>query len=280
VFGSKLIVALDAGAVWGASASWGLRGLRVHASARAPLAEGALLPSPLDPNLARTDEVREALRQVRASLGANGRPTVLVIPDGVARVVLVRPPVGVPGPDYARYRVLQGLPYPADEAITGVLPLKRQGALLAAAVRRSNVRAYEEVAAAAGFAQERLELAPLAALSGLLPDQGPGRFAALLLGDAALCLAGFEDGALTTFRCRRRDPSPDEAARVRDEVERTAALAGPGSPPRIRMVGFGSGALARELTALGMAVELGWQAAGNGNAIEAAEMAFLGAARA
>jgi hypothetical protein len=125
-----------------------------------------------------------------------------------------------------------------------------------------------------------LELAPLAALSGLLPDPGRGRFAALLLGDAALCLAGFEDGALTTIRCRRRDPSPDEAVRLRDEVERTAALAGPGSPPRIRVVGFGSGALARELTALGMAVELGWQAAANGNAIEAAEMAFLGAARA
>jgi hypothetical protein len=67
---------------------------------------------------------------------------------------------------------------------------------------------------------------------------------------------------------------------LRDEVERTAALAGPGSPPRIRVVGCGSGALARELTALGMAVEPGWQAAASGNAIEAAEMAFLGAARA
>lgn len=280
VFGSRLIVALDAGAVCGASVSWGLRGLRVHATARAPLGEGALAPSPLDDNLARPDEVREALREVRANLGSNGRRSVLVIPDGVARVVLVRPPAGVRPSEYARYRVLQGLPYPAHEAITGALSLGRQGALLAAAVRRSTVRAYEEAAAAAGFAQERLELAPLAALSGLLPDPGPGRVAALLLGDAALCLAGFEGGTLTTFRCRRRDPGPDEARRLREEVERTAALSGPGSPPRMRVVGPGSGALVRELTALGMAAELGWQASPNGNAVEAAEMAFLGAARA
>jgi hypothetical protein len=48
----------------------------------------------------------------------------------------------------------------------------------------------------------------------------------------------------------------------------------------MRVVGPGSGALVRELTALGMAAELGWQASPNGNAVEAAEMAFLGAARA
>ena len=176
--------------------------------------------------------------------------------------------------------MLQGLPYEADEAITGVLPLVKQGAFVAAAVRRSTVRAYEEAAAAAGFAQERLDLAPLAALSGVLPDPGRGRITAVLLGDAALCLAAFENGALTSFRCRRRDPSPDEAARLRDEVERTAALAGPGSPPRLRVVGPGSANLARALGALGMAAELGWQASGNGSASEADEMAFLGAARA
>jgi hypothetical protein len=280
VFGSKRIVALDAGAVRGASASWGLRGLRVHASARAPLGPGALAPSPLDPNLARPDEVRDALRHVRAELGIDGRGTVLVLPDGVARVVLVRPPAGVAGPEYARFRVLQGLPYAADDAITGVLPLGRQGALLAGAVRRSVVHEYEEAAAAAGFVQERLELAPLAALSGLLPDPGAGRVTAVILGDAALCLAGFEGGELATFRSRRRDPGPDEARRLREDVERTAALAGPGSPPRVKLVGSGSGALARELTQLGLAAEPGWQAAANGHVVEGAEMAFLGAARA
>jgi hypothetical protein len=150
---------------------------------------------------------------------------------------------------------------------------------VAAAVRRSTVRAYEEAAAAAGIAQERLELAPLAALSGLMPEPGRGRTTAVLLGDAALCLAAFEDGALSGFRCRRRDPGPDEAARLRDEIDRTAALAGPGSPPRVRVIGSGSAGLGRALGALGLAVELGWPASANGSAGEAAEMAFLGAAR-
>jgi hypothetical protein len=142
------------------------------------------------------------------------------------------------------------------------------------------VHEYEEAAAAAGFVQERLELAPLAALSGLLPDPGAGRVTAVILGDAALCLAGFEGGELATFRSRRRDPGPDEARRLREDVERTAALAGPGSPPRVKLVGSGSGALARELTQLGLAAEPGWQAAANGHVVEGAEMAFLGAARA
>lgn len=279
VLGSRLIVAFDATAVSGAVASWGLRGLRVHAACRLPLAEGALVPSPLDANLARPDEVRNALREARKSLGTNGRRAVLVVPDGVARVLLVRPSAGVAAHDYARFRVAQSLPFPASEAITGVLAPSADGPLLAAAVRRSVVRAYEEAAASAGFAQDRIDLAPLAALSGLLREAGAGRDLALILGDTALCLALFEAGGLRAFRCRRRDAGPGEAARLRDEVERTAALAGPGSVPRVKVVGRGSGGLARELSVLGLAAEAGWRSSDVGSPWEAAEMAFLGAAR-
>jgi hypothetical protein len=281
VIGSRLIVAFDAAAVSGAVASWGLRGLRVHAACRVPLAEGALVPSPLDPNLARPDEVRDALREVRKSLGTNGRRAVLVLPDGVARVLLVRPEAGVSGQDYARFRVAQGLPFPAGEAITGVLASPGgDGPLLAAAVRRSVVRGYEELAAAVGLAQDRLDVAPLAALSGLAREAGAGRDMALILGDSALCLALFEAGVLRVFRCRRRDAGPGEAARLRDEVERTAALAGPGSLPRVKLVGHGAADLARELSSVGLAAEAGWRSSEAGSPWEAAEMAFLGAARA
>lgn len=279
VLGSRVIVAFDASAVSGAVASWGLRGLRVHAACRQPLAAGALTPSTLDPNLARAEEVTDALREVRRSLGSNGRRAVLVIPDGVARVLLVRPAAGVAAEDYARFRVVQGLPFPAGEAITGVLDPGGDEPVLAAAVRRSVVRAYEEAAAAAGFTQDRLDLAPLAALSGLIPQAGVGRTVALVLGDTALCLALFESGALRILRCRRRDSGPGEAARLRDEVERTATLAGPGSVPRVKIVGGGAGTLARELSTIGLAAEAGWRAAAAPPSWEAAEMAFLGAAR-
>jgi hypothetical protein len=279
VIGSRLIVAFDAAAVSGAVASWGLRGLRVHAACRLPLAPGALVPSPLDPNLARPDEVRDALREARKSLGTNGRRAVLVLPDGVARVLLVQPEPGVAGHEYARFRVAQGLPFPAGEAITGVVAPGGGGPLLAAAVRRSVVRGYEEAAAAAGFGQDRLDLAPLAALSGLVREAGAGRDVALILGDVALCLALFEAGALRAFRCRRRDTGPGEAARLRDEVERTAALAGPGSAPRVKVVGHGAVKLARDLSSLGAAADAGWRSSDAGSPSEAAEMAFLGAAR-
>lgn len=277
ILASKLLVAFDAAAITGAVASWGVRGLRLYAVARASLSPGALAPSALDPNLARPEEVREALESVRRSLGVNGRRAVLVLPDGVARLLLVQAPQGVRVADYARFRVSQGLPYPAEQAITGSGSAGRRRALLAAAVRRGVVREYEETAAAVGLTQERLDLAPLAALAGLQREGGTDRMLALMLGDAALCLAAFEAGGLRAFRNRRRDPSAGEAERLRDELERTLRLAGPGAAWRVRLVGTGATALARALSDLGLAAEAGWHAGGEPPA-EAAEMAFLGAA--
>jgi len=279
VFGPRVVVAFDASAVSGAVASWGLRGLQVHAACRRPLAEAALTPSTFEPNLVRVDEVTEALREVRKGLGTNGRRVVLVIPDGAARVLLVRPAGGVAVDDYARFRVCQGLPFPAGEAITGVLDPGGETPVLAAAVRRSVVKDYEAAAEAAGFVQDRLDLAPLAALSGLIRETGDGRVVAVALGDAALCLALFENGALHVVRSRRRDGGPGEAARLRDEIERTAALGGPGSTPRVRVVGSGATGLAQELSALGMVADAGWRAATAPPQWQAAEMAFLGAVR-
>lgn len=272
-------MAFDAGAVTGAVASWGLLGLRLHAAVRVPLSTGALVPSPVDSNLARPEEVRDALRSVRAGLGANGRRAVLVLPDGLARMVLVRAPRGVPPNQFARFRVAQGLPYAAEEAITAALPVSRDGALLAAAVRRSVVRSYEEAVAAAGFAQDRLDLAPLAALSGLLPETRGRDGIAVILGDAALSLAVFGAGAVRTFRCRRRDQSPGEAERLRDEIERTATLSALRSVPHVKVVGPGSRALVPQLMALGLPAEAGWRVGGT-EPPGAAEMGCLGAARA
>jgi hypothetical protein len=56
-------------------------------------------------------------------------------------------------------------------------------------------------------------------------------------------------------------------------------LSGLGAQPRVKVVGAGSANLARELSRLGLAAELGWRAAGAELPLEAAEMGFLGAAR-
>jgi hypothetical protein len=119
------------------------------------------------------------------------------------------------------------------------------GRVVGAAVRRSVVAEYEQVAAGAGLEVERVHLAPLLALEGLLRPGAPDAVHAVL-GDVALFLATIHGGALVALRSRRRDASPDEAVRLRRDAERAAASNG-SAPPPLRVSGAGSGRLLREL---------------------------------
>ena len=94
---------------------------------------------------------------------------------------------------------------------------------------------------------ERVHLAPLLALEGL---QRSGARSAVhaVLGDVALCLATFDEGALVALRSRRRDRSSGEASRLRDELERTALSAGNGAGPlRAVLSGADATRLRREM---------------------------------
>ena len=125
---------------------------------------------------------------------------------------------------------------------------------------------------------ERVDLAPLAALSALRarPARGAGRVD-VILGDAAYCLA-----CLARRRAARppQPPArrrPGEADRLRREVDRTAALAGNGAGRAVRVVGAGARGLIGELRGRAappprVAME------GDGLPVEAAELAWLGAA--
>lgn len=269
-------MAFDAASISGAQVSWGLGGIRLSRFARALLEPGALVPSPFEPNLVRSGEVREALAQVAHTLGTNGRRASLLLPDGLARTTLLESARGVDPVEYARFRLAQGLPYPASEAVIDALPLGG-GRFLAAAVRRSVIAAYEAAAAATGFTQERLDLTPLAALTGLLRQgTGPNRIVDVVLGDVALSIAAFEGGLLRVFRSRRRDPGPEEPKRLFEEAQRTAALTGGDGAPRLRIVGNGARRLLGQLAAAGHAAEPGWQLPGEELPVEAVELAWLG----
>jgi hypothetical protein len=272
-----VFVAFEAGGVSGGVVSRGLGGPRLRAYEHVPLEAGALAPHPVEPNLVRQGEVRDALVRLREGLRVNGRRASLILPDGLARIGLIEAPEGVAPLEFARYRLTPSLPYPAGEAVVDGLSLGRR-AFLAAAVRRSCIEAYESAAAEAGFVQERIDMAPLAALVGLLRRApGTGCTVDLILGDAAFSLAGFDAGALRVFRSRRRDRGPEEAERLIDEIDRTALLAGGGAATCVRVVGPGAGALIGELAARGRWAEPGWQAPAEGLPVEAAEVPWLGA---
>lgn len=271
----SLVVAFDACSVSGAAFSRGFGRRRLRAVARESILEGALVPAPLETNLRRPDDVRAATARVARELGTSGQQACLLLPDGIARTVLLEPPRGVEARDYARFRLGPRLPYPDSEASIDVLPVGG-GRFLAAAVRRSVAEEYEAVAAEAGFEQCRLDLAPLAAVAGhLRRGGGRGSEVEVILGDVALSLAVYRDGELRGFRCRRRDAGADEARRVAEDVERTALFAGDGDAPALRIIGTGAASLAAELGRAGRSAEVGPAASPQGLPAEAAELSWL-----
>jgi hypothetical protein len=274
---TRVLVAIDATGVAGAAVSGGPGGPRIRSYARATLAAGALVPGPVDANVVGAAEVQRALGEVAAELEGGRGPVSLILPGGVARTTLLEVAAGVTAREFARFRITPGLPYPPEEALVDVLPLDG-GRILAAAVRRSVVEGYEAVAGAAGLDVERLDLAPLAALSALAREpRGTAVTVDVILGDHALSLAAWQGGALHLFRTRLRESGPREPQWLGREVDRTAVLAGNGSAPRIRAVGPGAVELLRAWSDEGRAGEPGWRAEG-ALPVAAAELAWLGAA--
>ena len=213
--------------------------------------------------------MRGALRRALEGLGG-GRVT-LVLPDGLARIALLDLPRGAEPRDYVRFRLAASLPWPASETIVEFLPVAR-GRVIGAALRRSTVAEYEEAAVATGLEIDRVHIAPLLALEGLVRS-GAREAVHAVMGDVALCLATFHEGALVALRNRRRDRSSGEGSRLREELVRAAALAGNGAGPARLVVSGADGArLRREVGAEPSARGL----EGPGEWDDAAEAAWLG----
>jgi hypothetical protein len=272
---SSVRIAFDAAAVSGARPTRGLRGRRLGSFARAPLGQGALVPSPHETNVVRADEVREALALVARSLDAAREPIAFLLPDGIARLVLLDAPEGVRPDEYARYRLAPGLPFPIREA---VVQTESAGArrVLAAVARQSVIAEYEEVARSAGLVQGRIDLAPLAGLHALRASARGAAGVHVVLGDVAYSLAVHDGGGFRVLRNRRRDRDAGEPRRLVLEVERALRLGGMEARPPARVVGPGATDLLRELAAAGGAAEPGWAMNGKGLPVDAVELPWLG----
>ena len=236
-------MAFDAAAVSVAALGRGPGRRRVRGFRQVRLEPGALVPSPAGSNMVRRDEVRAALSAAVGDVSPGGGRATLVLPDGIARLAVIEPPAGAEPRDYVRFRLASSLPWPASDAIVDLLHLDR-GRVVGAAVRRATVAQYEQLAASAGLSVERVHLAPLVALGGLLGRGGRGRrnCVHVLLGDVALCLAVIRDGRLEVLRNRRRDPAEGEGPRLLAEAVRTARQAGDGDD-RVHLTLSGSGAI-------------------------------------
>jgi hypothetical protein len=278
-FSSQSILAFDADAVAAAVLRRGLGRPRLHKVQAASLPEGALEVSAQRPNLVRPAEVGEALRQAGEVFRGLPGAVTLVLPHGVTRTALLEVPGGAQAREYARFRLGPSLPYPLDEAIVDVLPLGG-GRFLGSAVRRSIVGEYEEAVRSAGLRPGRVDLAPLAAAAGLRLHSpfGADPGIALVLGGAACAFVAFEGRQVASFRSRRRDRSPREATRLREEALRTAALAGLPGDPAIVVSGTGARQTADHLAAAGHPVVVVSLVPHLGPAHETASLPWLAAA--
>jgi hypothetical protein len=274
LLGTRLYVGFDAHSVVVATLSRGPSRSRVETFGRRPLASGALVPSPSGHNVVRRDDVSGVLAELLAELAPGRGRGTLVLPDGIARLVVARPPAGSEIQDYLRFRLASSLPWPISEAIVNLLPVGG-GDVVGAAVRRATITEYEQLAVSLGLTVEHVHLAPLLALQGLLKRRGRTGVHAIL-GDAALCLVVMHDGRLATLRNRRRDISDGEGTRLLNEAARAAREAVNGvDPSRLTLEGSGAGRLRDEL---GLATAVPDNAVSPREWPEAEEVAWLGGA--
>ena len=261
--GDRTMVALDASGLTGATLRRGLWRGDAANTERVPLESGALVPGPVETSLRNHAAVKSALAELLDRLGRPPKAT-LVLPMGLARFALLDPPSHTDARDFARFRLGPTLPFASEEAIVDVVPAGRSR-VLAAAVRREVVAAYEDLAASCGLGLERIDLMPLCAVAALRASLAASALD-VILGDTAFAVCRHEQGELLAFHLRWRDPGLADHGRIARALDLAARDHAGAVAPRVLVLGEGSPKVADALVALGLPAQAG------------SERAFLGAA--
>jgi len=154
---------------------------RILAHAVEPLPAGAVTPSLTAQNVADRPGVVRALSGVLGRLGGRPRRAVLVLPDSVAKVSLVRldavPPRTRDLDQLIRWHVRKSAPFPIEEAQVTYSPgaaLPGGGREFVVALARAQVvREFEEICAEAGVHAGLVDLATLSLVNTVLVANGP-----------------------------------------------------------------------------------------------------------
>jgi type IV pilus assembly protein PilM len=135
-----------------AAARWAHNRGNLESYAVEPVGEGAIVASPVDPNIVKPDSVRSALRRVLSRVPARGPDVALLIPDPVVRVFILPFETFPRRADEAlpllRWRLKKSVPFDVDETVVSWMrQAGRDGNLeiLTAVARQRIVREYEEI---------------------------------------------------------------------------------------------------------------------------------------
>jgi hypothetical protein len=141
------------------------------------LPDGAVIPSPLEPNLAKPDVVRSAIARVFRQVVARNPGLALLIPDPVVRVFILPfesfPRRAEEAAPLLRLRLKKSVPFDVEETVVSWMrQTGRDGniEIVAAVARLSIVREYEEAVEAIGLAPGVVLSSGLASLPLLETD--------------------------------------------------------------------------------------------------------------
>jgi type IV pilus assembly protein PilM len=135
-----------------AAARWGKVKGNLESYAVEPLPLGAVLPSPVEMNVAQPDAVRSALRRVFSRVQGHEHGLVLLVPDLVVRVFILpfdalprRADEALP---LLRWRLKKSVPFDVDETVVSWMrQAGKDGNLeiVTAVARQKIIREYEEI---------------------------------------------------------------------------------------------------------------------------------------
>jgi Tfp pilus assembly PilM family ATPase len=154
----------------------------VAASATEPLAPGVVTPGLAHPNIRDTESVVGALSRALDRAGIRPKRVGLVVPDGAARVSIVRFDTVPPRPrdldELVRWQVGKGAPFRIEEGQLSYVPGAAVGTggreFVSVLIRRDVVEEYEGVCARAGMHAGLVDIASFNVVNAVLAA-GQGR---------------------------------------------------------------------------------------------------------
>ena len=221
-----------------------------------PLPPGAVVPSPVDLNLADATAAGDAIDRVLARVGGHGIEFALIIPDEVVRVFLLQfetfPKNDAEAVPLLKFRLRKSVPFETEESSVSYSlqpagpPSAPAGSVhvLAAIARQKIIGQYEELLEARHRRVGIVLSSTLAALP-LVDDLRPSLLARL--AGNTLTTAIVRSGAIAVYRCTSLHASASSLApqNLLDEVYPAIAYFQDtwGEPVgEVRLAGFGAGA--------------------------------------
>lgn len=199
-----------------AAARWSRRGFSLQDYAVEALPAGAVVPSPVEPNIVAADVVREKLQRLMERLQARGQQGTLLLPDQVVRVFLLHfdnfPKASDEAVPLLRWRLKKSVPFDVEDTVVSYMrqPARGEGVdVLAGVARQRLVRQYEELAESVALTPGVVLSSTLATLP-LLDDPRPTLLARL--SGSTLTTVITRGDLLCVYRCA--DVSQDATSLV------------------------------------------------------------------